>query len=301
MKLSRPAFWDRCSLISSLLWPLSLAYRGLTLLHRKMVKPIDTQCFIICIGNAVIGGAGKTPTAIAVMQLMQNHKSCFLSKNYKGLKTQAHLITDQDQYPDIGDEALLLSRHAPTIIARDRREGIGLAEQLGFEIIVMDDGYQNPSIRPDYRILVHGGEGNQKLLPAGPLRQTVAEAQQWADAIIDTPQTEIVEPAPDKTLNYTAFCGLGRPEKFFRTLTDHGYTLRASHEFPDHHPFTVDELTALGDDPLITTEKDWMRLPPSWQERVHVLKIRALLPKTLEQELLKNINNVSRETNKVQN
>lgn len=289
MRLSRPTFWDgRRGLFSILLLPVSWVYRGLTILHRKITQPIETQCFIICVGNAVAGGAGKTPTCLAIMDMIKNNKTCFLSKNYKGLMKEPHLIQEGDRYPDIGDEALLLAKEGPTIIARDRRAGIRLAEANGFDVVIMDDGYQNPTIKPDLRILVMGGEGNGRLLPAGPLRQPLAEAKNWADAVIDTPVAEVVPPLPDTNKAYTAFSGIARPQKFFQTLRDQGYTLIATHAFPDHHDFTIEELVALGDGPLITTEKDWMRLPPTWQGKISTLKIRAVLPESTK-ELIRNI------------
>lgn len=285
MQKTRPAFWNHRGVIAYLLWPLSLIYRLLFLLRQKTTKPIEIDIKIICIGNVIAGGAGKTPIALAVLDKMTKEadiRTCFLSKNYGGTLKEPTQVSIEHRFPMIGDEALLLSQYAPTIIAHNRADGLLFAQKCGFETVIMDDGYQNPHIHADINILVLDGyetRSNGFLLPAGPLRQPLQEAKEKATYIVNKPVITISTPAPDKDLTYTAFCGIGNPDRFFDTLKQAGYNVTQCHAFGDHHPYTHNDLEKLAHgDALITTEKDWMRLPPTWQKAVHVLKIRATLP-----------------------
>jgi tetraacyldisaccharide 4'-kinase len=200
----------------------------------------------------------------------------------------------------VGDEALLLAEAAPSWVARDRVAGAAAAAAAGAQLVILDDGFQNPRLAKDLALLVIDGAygfGNGRLIPAGPLREPIAAALARADAIVllgadeagIAPQlgtTPILHgrlaPVGDGEfvgVPVVAFAGIGRPEKFFRTLTELGARILGRHAFADHHRYTDGELAALADEAartgarLITTVKDAVRLPPHWRERVAVLKV----------------------------
>jgi tetraacyldisaccharide 4'-kinase len=200
----------------------------------------------------------------------------------------------------VGDEPLLLAAAAPTWVARDRVAGVRAAAASGAEIILMDDGFQNPSIAKDMTLLVIDGAygfGNGRVIPAGPLRESVAAALRRADAVVlmgDDEKGVLQHLGGARTLrarlaplggsglrgaSVVAFAGIGRPAKFFRSLEEIGAVIVARHGFPDHHPYGERELARLSADAakqgarLITTAKDAMRLSPAWRTRVSVLPV----------------------------
>lgn len=250
---------------------------------------------IICIGNFVLGGGGKTPTAIAVAGLLQARgaKVGFLSRGYGG-REAGPLQVDIDTHTagDVGDEPLMLARAAPTVVSRDRPLGVRMLADLGVGVIVMDDGFQNPSLEKDLNIVVvdsHVGIGNARIFPAGPLRAPMAIQLNKADAIIrvgtgDGSGADVVRAAATlglpilsarlepvkkrgyKSKKYLAFAGIARPEKFFRTLEEAGGRIVERKAYPDHDPLSDNQCRYLSirsrDQKLtpITTEKDAVRL-----------------------------------------
>lgn len=203
---------------------------------------------------------------------------------------------------DVGDEPLLLAKTAPTWIAQDRVEGAKAAIAQGAEIIIMDDGFQNPSLHKDISLLVVDGSygfGNGKLLPAGPLRERLDNAFSRSNAVIlignDT--HNIAASLPDdlplvnasitphhsaaswKDTSVIAFAGIGNPQKFFDTLQSIGAKIHVTYDFPDHYPYKKANLETLLEDAkrynarLITTEKDWVRLPKAYQDKIFHLPI----------------------------
>jgi tetraacyldisaccharide 4'-kinase len=292
MPLKTPGFWyKKRSLLSLLLLPFSWLYMlGAWLAGHAPAEHYKPGIPVICVGNLVAGGSGKTPAALALMAELQAGKPVFLSRGYGGHRKSPGLVDpDKDRPADVGDEPLLLARAAPVIIAANRAEGAQLAEQNGFDLIVMDDGLQNTSIERDLAFVVIDGEvgfGNRLHLPAGPLRMSLAEGFARADAFIligddvtgvaamlpeDVPvfQARLRAAARLDTLrSYVGFCGIGRPEKFRHTLHANGIHLASWHTFPDHHPYNGGELHRLAaeakhfDARLITTEKDAIRIPP---------------------------------------
>ena len=199
----------------------------------------------------------------------------------------------------MGDEALLLARTAPTIVARDRAAGARLAKEKGTSVIVMDDGHQNFSLRKSLSLVVVDAEmgfGNGYQIPAGPLREPVAQGLARADAVIlvgnGTPDLggyggpvirARLKADGDAFAGQTrvcAFAGIGRPEKFFASLEDSGATVTGTCFFPDHHPYSEDEIVELravaGEAALVTTEKDFVRLTPAQREGIRMLKVAAV-------------------------
>jgi len=291
-----PAFWWRpAGVAAALLAPLGAVYGAVA--ARRMLQPshsIDIP--VLCVGNLTLGGAGKTPTAIAIAELLgaEGRRPFLLSRGYGGsFGGPVQVDTASHRATDVGDEPLLLARHAPTIVARDRVAGAALARSAGAGSIVMDDGFQSPGLHKHCSILVVDGRrgiGNGLVFPAGPLRAPLARQIERADGLMvigDGMGAELVEaaarqqgvavfqghlePHPQAVAALRghallAFAGIGDPEKFFATLRNAGLDVRACVAFPDHHRYRRAEAAALIDRArreglvLVTTEKDQARL-----------------------------------------
>lgn len=308
MPLKPPRFWaDPSSRVAALLSPLSALYAAGRRIHQCTRRAYRSKLPVVCIGNIVAGGSGKTPTVIALVRLIREkglfQSPCVLTRGYGGALTGPTLVDlDHHTVADVGDEALLLAHHAPVIVSHDRIAGAKLAELSGADIIIMDDGFQNPTLHKTLSILVIDtgyGLGNGRQIPAGPLRESLPSALRRADAVLaitppdgtttDGPwnntQTPVLRaqlmPAStiDSTTPLIAFAGLGRPEKFFETLTAGGVQIISTHAFADHHPYTDADLAPLAAQAedkkatLITTEKDYVRLPPAYRDKVAVLPV----------------------------
>lgn len=256
---------------------------------------------VLCVGNLTAGGTGKTPAAIAIAgRLAHRGKAVFLTRGYGG-RLSGPVVVDSGRHSasDAGDEALLLARHATTILARNRDAGAQLADGLSADFIVMDDGFQNFQIAKDMAILVvdaQTGFGNGKVIPAGPLREPVHTGLARADAIILTGDgSPAIPPCPRPIVRaklipespglfcgkkVLAFAGIGRPQKFFDMLADHGAELAGSMAFPDHHPYSAGELAALvtraqnANALLVTTEKDHVRISPDFSHGIAPVPVR---------------------------
>jgi tetraacyldisaccharide 4'-kinase len=288
-----PDFWWRPepSLVARLLQPVGALY-GARTLQRMTQRGQSASVPVICIGNPIAGGAGKTPAAIEIARLLAlaGKKPVFLTRGYGGrLKGPVRVDPDEHTARDVGDEPLLLSMSAPCVVAHERVAGAEFAARLG-DVIVMDDGFQNPSLRKDMALLVidsDQGIGNGLCVPAGPLRAPLDEQLARADAVIlvgegkaasflsrrKKPPVLGARLVPDaeaagalKGRRVLAFAGIGHPQKFSATLKALGADVVRLVPFPDHHVFTVRQARALLDDAaredlmLVTTEKDFVRL-----------------------------------------
>ncbi len=307
MSLGAPGFWydRRARLLPALLSPAAALYTAAGTLRRSMVTPQRAAVPVICVGNLVAGGAGKTPTCLALADLLRRSgtRPAFLSRGHGGrLRGPIQVDPARHTARDVGDEPLLLAAAAPTWVARDRRAGANRAAELGATIIVMDDGYQNPTITKDYSLLVIDGPagfGNGHVHPAGPLREPMVSGLARADAVVIIGPDEHdlrgklpgglpifsahLAPRADSTISrhqrVLAFAGIGRPQKFFESLAVLGCTLVGRQAFPDHHNFTPDEIMRLCDQAAaqqavpVTTEKDAVRLPPEARAMVQVLPV----------------------------
>jgi tetraacyldisaccharide 4'-kinase len=309
-----PGFWWR-SAAPRLLAPAAAAY-GFVAARRMARRGWSAPVPVICVGNFTVGGSGKTPTAIAVARLLAEagHRPYFLTRGYGGALA-GPVCVDAQPAAEVGDEPRLLARIAPTIVARDRPAGARAAIAAGADVIVMDDGWQNPSLAKDLVIAVLDGRrgiGNGRVFPAGPLRAPLASQLGHADALLviappapaATPAIAAAErlglprfagilvpdPATVATLAGTralAFAGIADPDKFFATLEASGITVVARRSFPDHHRYAAGEiarLTAEADAKrltLLTTEKDLARL--AGDPAAHELAARAVaLPVSLK-------------------
>lgn len=294
-----PDFWQKRDWRAGLLAPLGALYGLSVAVKARLARPFDAGIPVICVGNLTAGGSGKTPVAIAVAAALRarGRKPFFLTRGYGGSERGPVMASRAHSAAQMGDEALLLARHAPTVVAHDRAAGARLAVEKGADAIVMDDGHQNFALRKTLSLVVVDGEtgfGNGLMIPAGPLRETVAGGLKRADAVVlmgdgapdlqdfNGPvlraRLEADSAAFDGQALF-AFAGIGRPEKFIASLEQSGAILVGQCFFPDHHPYTEDEVLELravaGDVPLVTTEKDFVRLRIDQRADIKVLKVAA--------------------------
>lgn len=299
MPLRTPSWWyTKASLLPALLAPAAIIWNAATRLRWTFVKPYKSKLPVICIGNFTAGGAGKTPTALAVAHMLRDagEHPIFLTRGFGGTIRGPHLVDPlNDTAQSVGDEPLLLASTAPTIVAVDRAEGAKLAERQDASVIIMDDGFQNPGLAKSLCLIVVDGAlglGNEHVIPAGPLRASLGCQLAMADILVligEGSASERVKalaedaslpilmaqiaPSTDaswlKGKPIVAFAGIGNPEKIFLTVENSGGRLMERIAFPDHHPFTLEDarnLLELADRhgaQLVTTQKDFIRIEGS--------------------------------------
>jgi tetraacyldisaccharide 4'-kinase len=292
--MREPAFWWRPG-TGRLLAPLGAIY-GAVAAERLKSRGRQAGMPVICLGNLTVGGAGKTPAALTVVQLLHaaHARPFFLSRGYGGrLPGPLRVNPGLHHASEVGDEPMLLARFAPTIVARDRVAGAKLAEFAGAGVIVMDDGFQNPSLAKDLALLLVDGRrgiGNGRVIPAGPLRAPLETQLDRAQALILVGLRDGAAPLldragrrgmaifharldPDRAVvnaidrrKVLAFAGIADPEKFFDTVTAAGIAIAQRAAFPDHHRFSEAEARDLvaraksNNLMLLTTEKDLARM-----------------------------------------
>ena len=307
--MQTPGFWRAGSncFPSTLLSPFGWFFRIITWVRQVTTKPWKSPIPIICIGNLVAGGSGKTPLALNIAKHLQKKGKIvhFLSRGYGG-EEKGPLLVDVEihDFTCVGDEPLILASQAPTWVSRDRRAGCLAAAKAGAEIIIMDDGFQNPKVIKDYSIVVVDGEygfGNQKLIPAGPLREPIPRGLARAHAVVvvgeDRAGTSIfftrhgLSPLstrliPTKLPNtikdkpVVLFAGIGFPEKFFKTISNLGYNVVRKISYADHHPYSCSDIDYLrnvakkNEAILLSTEKDAQRLPKSFLKEVNIISAK---------------------------
>ena len=294
--MREPAFWWReASLAARLLTPLAVVY-GAVAGRRLAQAGARAAVPVICVGNPTLGGTGKTPLVLTLARslMTSGETPVLLSRGYGG-RYAGPLRVDPARHSaaDVGDEPLLLARCAPTVVARDRVAGAQAALAAGASVIVMDDGFQNPSLQKIFSVLVvdaRRGIGNGKVFPAGPLRAPLRAQLARADALVVVGSANaadgVVEQArgrgvpvfaaslqPDVAAvaalagaRVLAFAGIGDPAKLFASLAAAGIAVAGSRGFPDHHRYTRAQARALCEDAdrdglqLVTTEKDLARM-----------------------------------------
>lgn len=308
--MKTPEFWSHRGPAALALLPLTPLWWGAATLRRIFATAYRAPVPVICIGNLTAGGVGKTPLVAWLYDRLAERglKPAILSRGYGGRATGPLWVDPAEHDAGIcGDEPLMLADGRDVMIARDRGRGARMiAERGGHDLVIMDDGMQNPYLAHDLEIGVFdggSGVGNGWLMPAGPLRVPFASGVGQLDlAVINGvdetglagripagvrqftarlhPEKSVIEELADTPL--LAFAGIGRPKRFFASLEAAGGNVVRKLSFADHHPYSQHDLMQILEDAqrhgaeMITTQKDWMRLPADWRARV------AMLPVTLE-------------------
>jgi len=301
MHFSTPKFWyKKRGLLAYALLPVAWIYQAV----HKAVQMVNARNIyeasvpVLCIGNAVAGGGGKTPTVIALLQQLKNNNIAanpfIISRGYGAQDTRSKIVDlDRNTAQDVGDEPLILAQYGQVIVGTDRKSSIEIAIENGADLILMDDGFFNMSIHHDVKILVVDRNmdfGNGLTIPAGPMREPLKSVLPKSNAIItigpkfqsDLPvfETQLAIRNADHTKgDYIAFCGIGFPEKFHATLRKENFTVVGFKEFPDHYAYKDSDIQKMLEEAkshnarLITTEKDFVKIPAKYKERMDVLYI----------------------------
>ena len=322
MKLATPRWWYKRHLsareggmpaIRGLLTPVSWVWAAVTARRIANTAPVDPGVPVICVGNLTVGGTGKTPVvrALAARLAARGKAVHLLSRGYGGrLEGPVRVDPAAHTTADVGDEPLMLARDYPVWVARDRAAGAKAAAADGAEVIVMDDGHQNPSVRKALSLVVVDGEtrdgdwpfGDGRVFPAGPMREPLKGGLARAGAAIVLLPADLATVDPELLGALAAvpvlvahlagvcapppgpqvgFAGVGKPWKVERALQAAGCDLVDFAPFPDHAAYEDAVLRRLADRAaqfsagLVTTEKDWVRLPAAWRAKITPWPVQA--------------------------
>ena len=303
--LKAPKFWylKKDTYLSNSLYPFSLLFRLGTKIRAILSPKKNAELPIICVGNIVVGGAGKTPVSLKIGKMLRQagYSPHFVSKGYSGIEKNNTLVQKWHSPKSVGDESILLSEVAPTWIGIDRNKSFNLAKEKGADCIIMDDGFQNPTIQKDFSIIVINEEqefGNKRVMPSGPLRESIARGLSRTNLVIaiGTISQEIKTKIPShipvinasfaisnvnkifKGQKITAFAGIAYPEKFFNSLRKQGAKIVKEIIYPDHHIFDENDLLNLAEianktrSILVATKKDYVRIPKSYRSLINTLE-----------------------------
>ncbi|HEV2300727.1 MAG TPA: tetraacyldisaccharide 4'-kinase [Stellaceae bacterium] len=300
-----PDFWSRPpGFAARLLTPFGGVWHAFGHLHRAFSHPYQAPVPVICVGNLVAGGAGKTPVVLSLADWFtaRGVSATVVTRGYGGTLAGPLRIDPQRHVSrEVGDEALLIAERTPCWIARNRAQGVRAAALSGADTILLDDGFQNPTVDKTLSLIVVDaayGFGNGRVIPAGPLREGLTSGLARAAAVVLIGVGPVPAAVNDRqqilraTLEplegwrfagrpLVAFAGIGRPEKFFAMLRGIGAQVVATRAFPDHHPYIVDEIDALrraadrAGAQLVTTKKDIVRVPPDLRGGIEVLEVEV--------------------------
>ncbi len=292
-----------------MLWPLSLFWKSINDFKRSNARPYRSTTFVISVGNATLGGSGKTPIAGEILRLLRrdNIPAVGLSRGYGGtLPGPVKVDPRQNTAAEVGDEPLMLAQDAEFWVANDRALGLRAIEATPARAVVLDDAHQNVKIAKDLHILVVDGHtadgawpfGDGGVCPYGPMREPLADALGRADLCVVWMPDETTPPDPQLLATLapkpvfiarltaeklpapeavTGFAGIAKPWQFEATLRRLGYEIAAFHAYADHVSPPQAELAAMAAraEPVITTQKDWVRLDVAWRARIGYLPIAA--------------------------
>lgn len=302
-----PRFWSSApgtSLSATLLKPLGEVYGAIVAARLERTEGTRVGKPVVCIGNITLGGVGKTPmTRLLIKALIaRGEKPAVVSRGYGGSLEGPVKVTPHHTASEVGDEPLMLSADAPVFIAKDRRAGAQMAAATEATVLLMDDGFQNPSVHKDFSLVMIDAVaqlGNGEVFPAGPLREKPRAALARADALVVV-LPDLAAPVPGELTDLAgslpifraafaidtaaipqkpllAFCGIGRPERFLNSLRDGGGDVAAFRAFADHHPFSSQDIKGLKEEAadngwqLVTTEKDLARLAPGDRDGITLI------------------------------
>lgn len=304
--MKAPSFWQTKNIISTLLLPFAGVYYCASKVNYKRIEPVTLPIPVICVGNLTVGGAGKTPVALHIGELLKkkNINAFFVSRGYGGTqKSPLRVDTEMHTAMQVGDEPLLLAKVLPTIVGRNKVEAAKLAIAQGAEVIVMDDGFQNPSLTKDLSLIVVDRRlsfGNERLLPAGPLREKVGSGIKRAGGIVIINPANFMptslpgvpfllarsHPKPSmlelRGKRIIAFCGIAIPHKFYYMLKTSGAEIVDKISFPDHYRYKQKDFLSLKEKTkehsaiLVTTSKDAARMAKDFKEEMKDIHIAEM-------------------------
>lgn len=294
MSEAPPFWWEKPDWRALALSPFSMLYGGVSGRRIRRAKPPTVSVPVLCIGNFTVGGAGKTPTSITFAKVASalGLTPGIVSRGYGGTFSGLHRVDPgHDSARLVGDEPLLLARYASVIVSSHRYAAAQALQQSGCDFIIMDDGFQSARLHFDFALMVVDagrGVGNGHVLPAGPLRAPLIDQLIRTDAVLKVGTANgadrlvrnaaraakpiyegVLKPVSTSEIagkRLLAFAGIGDPSKFFKTLGEAGGVVEQARAFPDHHPYTEENISELAQaadrDGLIpvTTTKDLVRL-----------------------------------------
>ncbi len=299
--IKSPYFWKKNNILSILLLPMSLVYFCILKLYQLSSRETLIDIPIICVGNLVVGGSGKTPIVIKIRKLLNNYNKIFvLTRGYKGSEKGPLIVSRHSNFQEVGDESLIHAKYGSTCVSKNKRLGAFLCKKENADLIIMDDGLQSKDLVKKIKILVidsNYGFGNNLLLPAGPLRDTINHTISECDFIIvfgDPKENRFKKITEKKKLFFAkkiitikklkrkkifAFSGLGNNKNFFSQLENDGFEIIKFMSFSDHYKYSENDLKKIINEaeklnlPIVCTEKDYVKIPKQFHKKFYIAEL----------------------------
>jgi len=296
-----PKFWQSKNPIAISLLPLALIFKFCTFLRRMIARPIKARAKVICVGGNIAGGSGKTGVVIEICKILKQNSANFCVVTYgPGGNFRGPVLIDKTtKISEAGDEALILLNFAPTIIAKKKEQALILADELGFEYILVDDGLQNPNFQKDLTICTFNPQipNNGLLFPAGPNREPLKSSIEKSDILITFGKNAHKKFSPSfDNEDIIAFSSIANPVLFIKSLEENGAKIVKFYEFPDHFAYNQSDLDLIfksgEQNKYVTTLKDYVKLPLFFQKKVIIFKESIIFDqsKKLTDEILRKKN-----------